>query len=163
MSQHNQKGNGTKVGNSEFPHLRELSAGDSLTPLDPRLINPIIRAYNALRNIQGSGKTSDGLDTVKVVMAASGIVVEIVPAPKEGTNVSEIPENQGSGGSISGITYEGAWSSLGTYAEGALVIHTNGSQSGLFIRVSATSGAGTEPFTSGPPLARYCPSPQGFR
>jgi hypothetical protein len=123
--------------------------GDSLTPLDPRVINPIIRAYNALRNISGGGKTADGKNTIKTIIAASGVVVEIASAEEGTTVVDEMPEQGGGTGTGSGVTYEGAWSSGGSYAEDALVIHTSSGQSGLFIRITGTSGAGIEPFTTG--------------
>jgi hypothetical protein len=137
------------LGRSEFPVLPELQPGAALTPLDPNLINPIIRAYNALVKSEGRGRSVDGQDTIKTLLTAGGFVVEIVPAPQAATLVGELPPQGGGGTTTSGVTYEGAWSSGGTYAEGAMVIHTKDGQSGLFIRISGSGGAGTEPFASG--------------
>lgn len=147
MSNQQQGTRGARPGNAEFPALRELMPGDALTPLNPSLINPIIRAYNALVRAEGRGKTADGKNTLRTTLAAGGFTIEIVPTPTTQNVIGEDVSQGGAGSGSSGVTYQGVWSSGGTYAQNDLVINTNGSQSGLFIRVSTSGGAGTEPFT----------------
>lgn len=138
------------IGKSEFPMLPELQPGGALTPLDPNLINPIIRAYNALVRSQGRGRSVDGKDTIETLLTAGGFVVQIVPAPQDTTLINEVPPGGGSGTASSGVTYAGLWSSGGDYAKDTLVIDSDpNSQAGLFIRVSETGGAGIEPWNTG--------------
>jgi len=138
------------IGRGEFPPLPELQPGSPLTPLDPSLINPIIRAYNALVRSRGEGKTADGLNTLRTLLTAGGFVVEIVPTPNQTAPIGELPPQGGGGTSTSGLTYGGLWSSFGEYPKDTLVIDSDpNSQLGLFIRITETGGAGIEPWATG--------------
>jgi len=138
-----------QLGAAEFPPLPELRPGDKLTPLSPRLINPVLRLYNALRKARGVGTTADGKTKLNITVAAAGLVFELAANDQQATDVSQSPEYGGGSGS-GAIDYQGAWSSGGSYSVDAIVTHAHSSgQSGLFIRTSGGGGAGTEPFASG--------------
>jgi hypothetical protein len=128
------------VGKSEFPQLPELQPGSSLTPFSVSLVNPIIRMYNSLRNIEGN-------NGVAATLTAGNLVIELT-GDESIQPVPTIGDGSGGGGT-SGAQYSGAWSSGGSYEENELVTHTIEGWEGLYIRISTTSGAGTAPGATG--------------